>query len=70
MVTKELKQRLMAKAAKIRRYEERIKQYKKDRMFNIDQKRMYKEFNREVYSGTPPYDHPVNTTTPLIRPPR
>ena len=22
------------------------------------------------YSGTPPYDHPVITTTPLIRPPR
>ena len=49
MVTKELKQRLMAEAAKIRGYEERIKQYKQDRMFNIDQKRMYKEFNREVY---------------------
>ena len=23
---------------------------------------------RGCYSGTPPYDHPVNTTTPLLRP--
>ena len=48
MVTEELKQRLMAKVAKIRRYEERMKQYKQNRMFNIDQKRVYKEFNGEV----------------------
>ena len=50
MVTEELKQRHMAKAAKIRRYEERIKQYQQNRMFNIDQKGVYKEFNGEVYN--------------------
>ena len=27
--------------------EERIKQHKQNRMFNVDQKRVYKEFNRE-----------------------
>ena len=48
MVTEELKQRLMAKAAKISRYEERIEQYKQNRMFNIDQKRVNKELNGEV----------------------
>ena len=48
MVTKESKQRLIAKATKIRKYEERIKQYKQNRMFNIDQKKVYKEFNGEV----------------------
>ena len=48
MLTKELKQGLMDKAVKIRRYEERIKQYEQNRMFNIHQKRTYKEFNGEV----------------------
>ena len=48
MVTEELKQSLMAKIAKIRRYEERVKQYKHNRMFNIDQKRVYEEYNGQV----------------------
>ena len=51
MVTEELKQRLMAKVAKIRRYEERIKQYKHNQMFNIGQERVHKEFNGEVSNG-------------------
>ena len=38
----------MAKATKIRRYEERMKHYKQNGMFNIDQKKVYKEFNGEV----------------------
>ena len=33
-------------------------------------KYMEYEFSGHAYSGTPPYDHPVNTTTPLLRPPR
>ena len=48
MVIEELKQRLMVKAVKIRRYEEKIKQYKQNRMFKIDQKRVHKEFNRGI----------------------
>ena len=39
VVIEELKQRLTGKAAKIRRYEQRIQQYKQDRLLSTDQKR-------------------------------
>ena len=44
VVIEELKQRLTAKAAKIRRYEQRIQQYKQNRLFSTDQ---------EILSGAP-----------------
>ena len=44
-VIEELKQRLSAKTAKIRRYEQRIEQYKQNRMFRYDQKRVYQSFS-------------------------
>ena len=37
----ELKQRLHAKTAKMKRYEERVNQYKINRMFVKNQKRVY-----------------------------
>ena len=46
-VIEELKQRLSAKAAKIRRYEQRIEQYKQNRMFRYDQKKVYQDLNGE-----------------------
>ena len=46
-VIEELRQRLSAKAAKIRRYEQRIEQYKQDRMFRYDQKKVYQDLNGE-----------------------
>ena len=43
----ELKQRIIAKSGKIRRFEKRIDQFRIDRMFNNDQKKVYKELNGE-----------------------
>ena len=42
---KELKQRALAKKAKMKRYEQRIKQYKQNRMFNVDQKKFCQELD-------------------------
>ena len=45
IVIEELKQRLIAKRAKLSRYEQRIAQYRQNRLFESDQKRFYKELN-------------------------
>ena len=50
-VTEELKQRILAKAAKISRYEERIQQYKINRLIKVDQKKACKEFNGQTGSS-------------------
>ena len=42
---KELKQRLHAKTAKLKRYEERVNQYKINRMFVQNQKRVYQQMD-------------------------
>ena len=44
-VIKELKQRMIAKSAKVKRYEQRVTQFRQNRMFNVDQKKIYKELN-------------------------
>ena len=44
-VIEELKQRMLAKSAKIRRYEQRIEQFKQNRIFHFDHKNMYAKFN-------------------------
>ena len=41
----ELKQRMLAKSAKVRRYQQRIEQFRQNRIFDFDQKKMYAEFN-------------------------
>lgn len=43
-----LKQRLLAKAMKIKRYDRRIAQYKINRLFQQDQKRVYHQLNGKV----------------------
>ena len=48
IVIKKLKQRILAKAAKIARYEQRIHQYRINRLFKVDQKRVYNEFNGQM----------------------
>ena len=48
VVIEELKQRVTAKKAKLNRYEQRIKQYRQNRLFYIDQKRFYQEINGET----------------------
>ena len=44
-VMEELKQRIKAKAAKVKRYKNRIEQFRQNRLFNTDQSRLYKELN-------------------------
>ena len=46
-VIEELKQRMIAKSAKIKRYEQRINQFRQNRMFYIDQKIIYTELNND-----------------------
>ena len=51
VVIEELKQRVTAKAEKLRRYEQRVQQYRQNRIFEFDQKKLYKELDRDS-SGT------------------
>lgn len=44
-VIEEIKQRMIAKSEKIKRYEQRVKQFRLNRMFNNDQKKVYEELN-------------------------
>ena len=46
-VIEELKQRIKAKAAKVKRYKNRIEQFRQNRLFQTDQSRLYKELNGE-----------------------
>ena len=41
----ELKQRMLAKRAKVKRYEQRIEQFRENRIFDLDQKKIYTELN-------------------------
>ena len=50
-VIEELKQRILAKVAKIARYEQRVHQYRINRLFKVDQKRVYNEFNGQMGSN-------------------
>ena len=45
VVLEELKQRLVAKSGKVRRYEQRIKQYTQNRLFNSNQKRFFQQLD-------------------------
>ena len=47
VVIEELKQRIIAKKAKVKRYGRRIKQCRQNRLFSVDQKRFYQEINGE-----------------------
>ena len=50
-VNEELKQRILAKAAKLSRYEQTIQQYRINRLFKVDQKKVYKAFNGKIGSS-------------------
>ena len=45
-VIEELKQRMLAKSAKVKRYEQRIEQFRQNRIFDLDQRKIYAELNR------------------------
>ena len=47
IVIEELKQRLLAKSAKVRRYQQRIEQFRQNRIFYFDLKKMSAEFNED-----------------------
>ena len=49
-VIEELKQRILTKAAKIKRYNERITQYRQNRVFAVDWKKVFNELNGEKMS--------------------
>ena len=44
-VIEELNQRMPAKSAKVKRYEQRIEQFRQNRLFYLDQKKIYAELN-------------------------
>ena len=50
-VTEELKERILAKAAKLSRYEQRIQQYRINRLFKLVRKKVYNEFNGQTGSS-------------------
>ena len=52
VVIAELKQRVVAKDEKLRKYEQRKQQYRQNRMFEYDQKKLYKELDGDS-SGIP-----------------
>ena len=51
-VIEELKQRILAKSAKQKRYEQRITQCRQNRTFNVDKKKIYMEFNGSEIRST------------------
>ena len=44
-MTEELKQRMLAKSAKVKIYEQSIEQFRQNRVFDLDQKKIYAELN-------------------------
>ena len=55
-VLEELKQRVLAKVAKTEHYNERIKQYKQNRLFTIDQKNLFAELNGKTKKSNEIHD--------------
>ena len=51
-VIEELKQKILAMSAKEKRYEQRITQFRQNRIFNVDQKKIYTEFNGSALRST------------------
>ena len=47
VVIEELKQRIVAIAAKVRRYQERVDRFRQNRMFQNNQRQFYRELNQE-----------------------
>ena len=49
-VFEELKQRMLAKSAKVRKYQQRVEQFRQNRIFDFDQKKIYAEFDGDGIS--------------------
>ena len=44
-VIEELKQMILAKSAKVKRYQQRIEQFRQNRIFDLNQQKIYAELN-------------------------
>ena len=53
VVSEELKQRITAQAAKIQRFDKRTAQYRQNRDFQLNQKRLYAGLQGETQSAAP-----------------
>ena len=51
LVIEELKQRLIAKKKKVKRYEQKISQFTQNQLFQVNQKLVYKDLNGEKQGG-------------------
>ena len=45
-VIEELKQRMLARNAKVKRYQQRIEQFRQNKIFDLDQMKIYAELNK------------------------
>ena len=59
----ELKQKILSKIVKISRYDQRIQQYRMSRLFKVDQKKVYNEFNRQTWSSNRDIPNAEESTT-------
>ena len=50
VVIEEIKQRVKAKAAKVKRYDDRVRQFHQNRLFNTNQRQLFKELDGKVDS--------------------
>ncbi|CAG5058160.1 unnamed protein product [Parnassius apollo] len=57
----DLKQRIAAWGKRIRRYTERSTRFNQNRLFQSDQKRLYKSLERPIVSGTGPAPNQADT---------
>jgi hypothetical protein len=61
VVVEEIKQRILSKAVKVRRYTERIAQFEQNRLFASNQKQFYRNLDGQAAECTPP--NPEEATT-------
>ena len=51
VVKEEIKQRVKAKAAKVKRYDDRVRQFHQNRLFNINQRQLFKELDGKCHNS-------------------
>ena len=64
-VAEELKQRITAQAEKLKRYQNRIDQFRQNREFQTNHKRLYSRFQGETQSDSPSAEESVTFWTQL-----
>ena len=51
LAVEEIKQRSIAKKTKVKRYEQRITQFRQNQLSQVNWKQVYKEMNRDKHGG-------------------